>query len=230
MSDVYTVKTLSPMRKIIGARMTEAKRTIPHFYLSADLEMDALIEVRHKLQEMDPSTKLSLNDLLIKACAAALMDAPDINIQFENGEIRQYRGADISVVTAIESGLSTPIIRGAQSKTVWEIARELKDLVSKASKNVLRMDQVFGGSFSISNLGMRGIDQFNAVINPPQCAILAVGRSAAQLLPSSSGTPRVAHVLRATLSLDHRALDGVAGAIFLTALRRRVEEPNFMLP
>lgn len=175
MIDAYTVKALSPMRKIIAARMIEAKRTIPHFYLSADLEMDALIEARHKLQQTDPATKLSLNDLLIKACAAALIDAPEVNIQFENGEIHQYHGADISVVTAMEGGLSTPIIRGAQSKSVWEIARELRQLVSRASKNELRMDQVFGGAFSLSNLGMHGVDQFNAVINPPQCAILAVG-------------------------------------------------------
>lgn len=225
MAEAYTVVPLSPLRRAIAHRMSEAKRTIPHFRLVCEIELDALIEWRKGLQAQSPATGLSLNDVFIKACAAALMDVPAVNAQWSEGEIHQYRSADIAVVTAIEGGLSTPIVRSAESKSIWEISREVKELTARAARNALKMSEVFAGSFSISNLGMYGIDQFDAIINPPQCAILAVGRAKRQLVAAESGS-RVATILRATLSVDHRAIDGAVGAQFLEALRGHMEQPH----
>ena len=229
MAEPYTVISLSPLRKVIAARMTEAKRTIPHFRLTAELEVDALLELRKALQASTPDTKLSLNDLLIKACATALMETPAINIQWADGAIHQYHTADISVVIAVEGGLSTPIIRSAESKSIEEISTEVKALTARAAKNALKMDEILGGTFSLSNLGMYGVDQFDAIINPPQCAILAIGCATLRVVVSSERETRIATVLRVTLSADHRAIDGATGAAFLSALRRRVEQPGHLL-
>jgi pyruvate dehydrogenase E2 component (dihydrolipoamide acetyltransferase) len=228
MTDGYTVIPLSPIRKMIAARMTEAKREIPHFRLVADLEVDALIDLRRQLRDEGGSTPPSMNDLLIKACASALMDVPAINIQWVENEVRQYHTADISVAIAVDAGLFMPIVRRAESKTIWDISREVRQLASKAAKKALRMEEIIGGSFSISNLGMYGVDQFDAIINPPQCAILAVGCSKPSVLVSETREPRIATVMRATLSMDHRAIDGKTAAEFLSALRRRVEQPAYL--
>jgi pyruvate dehydrogenase E2 component (dihydrolipoamide acetyltransferase) len=225
MKEDYVVRPLSPMRRIIAARMSEAKRTIPHFRLTADIEVDALLARRRELREARPGTALSLNDLLIKACAQALMEVPEVNVQWVEDELRQFASADISIVTAVEGGLATPIVRKAQAKSVWEISAEAKELAARATRNELRMDEILGGSFSISNLGMYGVDQFDAVINPPQCAILAIGTATARGVASRNLEPCVATVMRVTLSADHRAIDGVAGARFLAALKGRIEAP-----
>jgi pyruvate dehydrogenase E2 component (dihydrolipoamide acetyltransferase) len=225
MSERYSVLPLTPLRKVIAARMTEAKQTIPHFRLVADLEVDALLELRRDLRAAHPERDLSINDLLIKACAMALIDSPALNIQWVEGELRQYRTADISIVTALEGGLSTPILRSAETKSVWEIAREVRELGARAACNALKLDEVFGGTFSISNLGMYGVDQFDAIINPPQCAILAVGRARPRYVPMHGGGARSATQMRVTLSVDHRAVDGVTAAKFLSALRERIEHP-----
>jgi pyruvate dehydrogenase E2 component (dihydrolipoamide acetyltransferase) len=230
MDEAYTIKTLSPLRRVIATRMAEATRTIPHFRLSADIEVDALLSLRAQLKERDADVAPSLNDLLIKGCATALLDSPAVNVQWVEGEIRQYRNADIAVVTAIEGGLSTPIIRRANHKTIWEISREVKALTARAVAGGLRMEEVFGGSFSISNLGMYGVDEFDAIINAPQCAILAVGCIKLRVVVSADHEPRVASVLRVTLSVDHRAIDGATGAEFLAALRRRLEQPSDLIP
>jgi pyruvate dehydrogenase E2 component (dihydrolipoamide acetyltransferase) len=222
----YTATKLSSMRKAIAARMTEAKQTIPHFRLVADIEVDAILDLRKELNARHANARLSLNDMLLKACASALMDVPAVNVQWIEGEIRQFHAADISVVTAVEDGLLTPIIRGAESKTTWQISDEVKELTSRAARKGLRMEEIFGGSFSVSNLGMYGVDEFDAIINPPQCAILAVGQAKPRLLVGENCKPRVAMVLRATLSVDHRVLDGVIGAAFLSALRLRLEQPR----
>lgn len=227
MDEPYTILPLSPVRKVIAARMSEAAR-IPHFRLAVDIEMDALLALRPQLQARERRVRLSLNDLLVKASATALMDAPAVNIQWVEGEIRQYRAADIAVVIAVEGGLSAPIVRSADSKTCWEIARELAELTTRAAGGALKMHEILGGSFSISNLGMFGVDAFDAIINPPQCAILALGRAKARYVVSAEGAPRIATVLRATVSVDHRALDGVAAAAFLTALRHRIEQPEHL--
>lgn len=227
MTAAYSVTPLSPLRKIIAARMVEAKRAIPHFRVGMDVEVDALMQLRRDLRNRGPESEVSLNDLLIKACAAALMAVPEVNIQLVDNEIRQYRTADISVVTALEGGgLSTPIVQSAQSKSVWEIACEVKSLTTRAARNVLRMDEIFGGSFSISNLGRYGVDEFDAIINSPQCAILAIARARPRLVASDDGATRVATVLRATLSVDHRALDGAIAARFLSAFRDQAQQPD----
>jgi pyruvate dehydrogenase E2 component (dihydrolipoamide acetyltransferase) len=228
MAESYIAKPLSPLRKVIAARMADAKRTIPHFRLGADIETDALQAVLRELRARWPGRPLSLNDLLIKACATALQDAPDVNVQWAETQIHQFSSVDISVVTAIAGGLSTPIIRNADGKTVWEIAGEVRAMSERAARNALRMEEVFGGSFSISNLGMYGVDEFDAVINPPQCAILAVARARRRVVVAQNDEMRIATVMRVTLSLDHRAIDGTSGATFLSALRDRVEQPDHL--
>jgi pyruvate dehydrogenase E2 component (dihydrolipoamide acetyltransferase) len=216
------------MRKVIAARMTEANRSIPHFRILAEVEIDALLLVREKLRERKAPEPLSLNDLLIKACATALIENPALNVQWVDNEIREFRAVDLSVVIALEEGLSTPIIRDAQSKSIWDIAREMRDLSARAARNALKMDEIIGGSFSLSNLGMYDVDQFDAIINPPQCAILAVGAAKPRVLVSNEQRIRTATVLRLTLSVDHRAIDGVTAAKFMSALKQRLEMPEIM--
>ena len=230
MAEPFTITALSPLRKVIAARMSEATRTIPHYRVVADIEVDALLKVRQELRnesrEGGAKANLSLNDLLIKACAAALMDTPAVNVQWVDDEIHRYHTADISVVIAVEGGLSTPIIRCADTKSIWEISSEVKELAARAAKNALKVQEIVGGSFSISNLGMYDVDRFDAIINPPQCAILAVGAAKPRVVVSSQGEMRVANVMTATLSCDHRAIDGAMGAAFLTALRQRIGRPG----
>jgi pyruvate dehydrogenase E2 component (dihydrolipoamide acetyltransferase) len=226
MTDEFKAIPLTQMRRIIAARMVEASQTIPDFRLSADIEVDRLLELRQQLLAERPGVKLSLNDLLIKSCAMALMDEPAINIQWADTEIHQFGSADISVVTAVEGGLTTPIIRQANRKSAWEIAEEVRALVERAQARTLKRDEIVGGSFSISNLGMYGVDRFDAIINPPQCAILAVGAANQRPLVTPEGETRIATIMTVTLSCDHRAVDGVTGARFLGALRRRLEDPG----
>jgi pyruvate dehydrogenase E2 component (dihydrolipoamide acetyltransferase) len=230
MSEAYTVVPLTPLRKIIAARMAEATRTIPHYRAGIDIEIDALIKLRSELKAQSPVATLSLNDLLIKACAAALMDTPAVNIQWVDNAIHQYRSADISIVTAIEGGLATPIVRNADTKSVWEISSEVKALNARAACGKLKMGEILGGSFSISNLGMFGVDEFDAIINPPQCAILGVGAARSRIVASEDKEFRSAMVVRVTLSADHRAIDGAVSAGFLSALRKRIEQPEHMRP
>ena len=227
-STPYKVIPLTPLRKIIAARMTEAKQTIPHYRLSADIEMDALFALRKQGNTENPGHKVSINDFIIKATAMVLMECPQINIQFVEGEIHQYSQADISVVIAVEGGLSTPVIRGANTKTVAEIALEVKALAARAQNGTLKMNEIMGGSFSLSNLGMYDVDQFDAIINPPQCAILAVGSASPQPVVKNNQVA-IGSVMRATLSLDHRVIDGAVGAAFLNALRDHLQSPSALL-
>ena len=231
MDDVYTVKTLSPKRKVIAARMTESKQTIPHFRLVSDIQLDALLALRADLRQGGSDLTPSLNDFFIVASAGALIEVPAVNIQWAENTIHEYRTADISVVMAIDGeGLATPIIRRAETKTVFEISSEVKELARRAARNALKMSEVAGGSFSVSNLGMYGVDQFDAIINAPQCAILALGSGRPRVVVSNDRTTGTATVMRATLSVDHRAIDGATAAEFLTAFRRRVEQPEGLLP
>lgn len=224
----FDVVPLSPLRKAIAAQTGEAKRTIPHYRVGMDVRMDRVLALRNQVNQLNrhgPEHRVSINDAIIKACAAALLDRPELNIQLAGDEIHRYRHADISVVVAVPGGLSTPIVRAADTKTIQEISREVRTLTDRASKNQLKRSEVLGGTFSISNLGMYGVDEFDAVINPPQCAILAVG--------AVRQRPMVQHeiivsaaLMRATLSLDHRAIDGAAGAAFLSCLREKLEHPE----
>lgn len=229
MAEAYTAVPLSPLRKAIAARMTEATRTIPHFRVVTEIEIEALLAWRGQINATQPAGNVSINDCLIKACAAALMEHPAVNSQFVSDTIHQYHAADISVVVAVEGGLATPVIRGANRKSVQEIAAEVRALVARAAARQLRMEEITGGSFSISNLGAYGIEQFDAIINPPQCAILAVGRAKRRLVIRDTGESQIATVLRATLSVDHRAIDGAVAAEFLATLRGHLEQPEQML-
>jgi pyruvate dehydrogenase E2 component (dihydrolipoamide acetyltransferase) len=214
------------MRRAIAARMSESKRTIPHFRLVADIQIDELLARRKELLQRRPDRPLSLNDLLIKACAQALTDVPDVNVQWAEKELHRFHSADIAIVTAVKGGLTTPIVRAADSKSVWQIAAEVKELTARAARNELRIGEIFGGSFSISNLGMYAVDQFDAIINPPQCAILAVGQGKPRCVALQDLRVGIATVARMTLSVDHRAIDGVIAAEFLSALRARIETPS----
>jgi pyruvate dehydrogenase E2 component (dihydrolipoamide acetyltransferase) len=214
------------MRRVIAARMREAYSTIPHFRASVDIEVDQLLARRNELREANPSMPLSLNDLLVKASALALMDVPEINVQWSDGELHQFLNADISIVVAVKGGLVTPVVRDANGKSIWEISAEIRDLAARAARNELKMDEITGGSFSLSNLGMHGVDDFDAIINPPQCAILAVGSAKPRCLAGRDGQVRVGTVMRATISADHRAIDGVTAARFVSALRTRIEQPS----
>ena len=228
MTDPYQTIPLTPLRKIIAARMAEAKQTIPHYRVSSDIEMDTLLALRKKHNEKNPDQKVSVNDFIIKACATALMEKPAINIQLIDDEIHQYHQADISVVIAVEGGLSTPVIRNANNKTVAEIAEEVQVLAARAQNGTLKMDEILGGTFSISNLGMYGVDQFDAIINPPQCAILAIGSAKPQPIVKD-GDIAIATVMRVTLSLDHRAIDGATGAQFLDVLKEKLQNPDHLI-
>jgi pyruvate dehydrogenase E2 component (dihydrolipoamide acetyltransferase) len=214
------------MRRAIAARMSGATRTIPHFRLVAEIQIDGLLARRKELLARRPDQPLSLNDLLIKACAQALTDVPDVNVQWAETELHRFHAADIAVVTAVKGGLTTPIVRAADSKSVWQIAAEVKELTARAARNELRMEEIVGGSFSISNLGMYAVDQFDAIINPPQCAILAVGQGRPRCVALGDSRMAVATVTRVTLSVDHRAIDGVVAAQFLSALKARIETPS----
>ncbi|TQC44479.1 diaminohydroxyphosphoribosylaminopyrimidine deaminase [Rhodococcus sp. WS4] len=218
------------MRKAIGQRLQESKRNAPHFRLTADLQIDNLLALRKEINATVPAVKLSVNDFVVKACAAALRKVPDVNVQFDEAtqSVLRYANADVSVAVALPSGLITPIVRGAESKTLAEISGEVHALVTKAKAGKLTPDEFQGGTFTVSNLGMFGVREFDAIINPPQGAILAVG--AGQQRPcvvDGQVVPRT--VLTVTLSCDHRVIDGALGATFLQELRRFVESPALML-
>ena len=226
MGEGYTVRSLSPMRRVIAARMHEAYSTIPHFRASVDMEVDKLLALRNELRAMNPSVSLSLNDLLVKASAQALVDVPEVNVRWSDRELRQFVNADIAIVVAVKGGLVTPVVRDANLKSIREISAQIRDLTARAARNELKMDEITGGSFSISNLGMHGVDHFDAIINPPQCAILAVGSAKPRCLAGPDGQVRVGTVMQATISADHRVIDGITAARFVSALRARIEQPS----
>ena len=227
--DDFELEKLSSMRKIIARRMTESKQQAPHFYLTVDCEIDALLALRKQLNDKaDGAYKLSVNDLVIKAAAVALMKVPDANVGYSEEGLRRYRNADISVAVASEKGLITPIIRNANGKGLEAISKEMRELAQKANDGKLTPEEYQGGSFSISNLGMFGIKQFDAVINMPQGCILAVG-AGEQRPVVKDGALAVATVMSVTVSVDHRAVDGAVGARFLAAFKGLIQDPMTML-
>jgi pyruvate dehydrogenase E2 component (dihydrolipoamide acetyltransferase) len=224
-----TVK-LSNMRKTIARRLTEAKQQIPHIYLTVDVRLDALLKLRSELNAGLESRgiKLSVNDLLIKALAQALVEVPECNVSFAGDQLIKYSRADISVAVAIPGGLITPIITGADTKSVSAIAVEMKELASRAKEGKLSPHEYQGGTASISNMGMFGITQFDAVINPPQGMIMAVGSGDKRPYVINDSL-QIATVMSATGSFDHRAIDGADGAKLMKVFRRLVENPLGML-
>jgi pyruvate dehydrogenase E2 component (dihydrolipoamide acetyltransferase) len=218
------------MRKTIAARLTEAKQTIPHFYLRRSVQLDALLAFRETLNKQleSRSIKLSVNDFIIKAVAVALRQVPNANASFSDDGMLLWENVDISVAVAIPGGLITPIIRDADKKGLVDISNAMKDLATRAKDGKLKPEEFQGGTFSISNLGMFGIKDFAAVINPPQGCILAVG-AGEQRAVVKNGALAVATVMSVTLSVDHRVVDGSVGAEFLAAFKKIVEDPLTML-
>ena len=222
----FAEEKLSGVRKVIARRLTESKQTVPHFYLTIDIRLDPLLELRAQLNKsLEPDgVKLSVNDLLIKALARALIRVPQCNVSYHGDTLRRYSRADISVAVAAPSGLITPVITNADTKGLAAISTEMKALAAKARDGKLMPHEYQGGTASLSNLGMYGIKQFDAVINPPQGMILAVG--AGQQQPYVvNGAIEVATVLHASGSFDHRAIDGADGAQLMEAIKQLVENP-----
>ena len=226
----YQDAPASTMRKVIAQRLQEAKREVPHFYLTVDCAVDALLETRAQLNERSDAYNLSVNDFVIRAAALALRKVPAANASWVDGALRQYQSADISVAVAIEDGLVTPIVRNADGKGLAEISAEVKELAGRARAKPMALapEEYQGGTFSVSNLGMYGIKEFAAIINPPQSMILAVG-TAEQRPVVKDGALAVATMMSCTLSVDHRVVDGALGATFLQAFKGLIEDPLTML-
>jgi pyruvate dehydrogenase E2 component (dihydrolipoamide acetyltransferase) len=227
----FTEIKLDGMRKTIAARLTEAKQTIPHFYLRRDIELDALMAFRGKLnaQLEGRGVKLSVNDFIIKACALALQQVPAANAVWAGDRVLQLKPSDVAVAVAIEGGLFTPVLKDAEMKSLSALSAEMKDLAARAKSKKLAPHEYQGGSFAISNLGMFGIDNFDAVINPPHGAILAVGAGVKKPVVGKDGALAVATVMSVTLSVDHRVIDGALGAQLLQAIKDNLENPLAML-
>ncbi|MBY5932956.1 pyruvate dehydrogenase complex dihydrolipoamide acetyltransferase [Tateyamaria omphalii] len=227
----YEEVKLDGMRKTIAARLTEAKQTVPHFYLRRDIKLDALLEFRGTLngQLADRGIKLSVNDFIIKACALALQQVPDANAVWAGEKVLKLTPSDVAVAVAIEGGLFTPVLQDAHQKSLSALSAEMKDLAGRARDRKLAPHEYQGGSFAISNLGMFGIDNFDAVINPPHGAILAVGAGVKKPVVGKDGSIEAATVMSVTLSVDHRVIDGALGAQLLQAIVENLENPLTML-
>jgi pyruvate dehydrogenase E2 component (dihydrolipoamide acetyltransferase) len=222
---------LDGMRRTIAARLTEAKQTIPHFYLRREVRLDALMAFRENLNKQLEArgVKLSVNDFIIKACAMALQAVPNANAVWAGDRMLRLKPSDVAVAVAVEGGLFTPVLRDADKKSLSALSAEMKDLAGRAKTRKLAPHEYLGGSFAISNLGMMGIENFDAVINPPHGSILAVGAGLKKPVVLADGTIGVATVMSMTLSVDHRVIDGALGAEFLKAVIEALENPMVML-
>ncbi|AOW46088.1 pyruvate dehydrogenase complex dihydrolipoamide acetyltransferase [Acetobacter ascendens] len=217
------------MRKVIARRLSESKATIPHFYVSIDVELDALLALRAQLNAMSPAEgadafKLSVNDMLIKASAVALKQVPEVNASYTEDAMILHEDADISVAVSLDDGLITPIVRQADRKSLKDISQQAKDLIARARAGKLKPEEFQGGTFSISNMGMYGVKDFAAIVNPPQAAILAIAAGKKQAVVKENELA-IATVMTVTLSVDHRVVDGAAAARWLSAFRAAVESP-----
>jgi pyruvate dehydrogenase E2 component (dihydrolipoamide acetyltransferase) len=224
----YTERPLNAMRRVIARRLTESKQTVPHFYLTIDCEIDALLKIRSELNAKSDAYRISVNDFVIRATALALRQVPAANASWSDEAILLWDSVDIAVAVALDDGLITPIVKMADRKGLAAIADETKDLVTRARAGKLKLEEFQGGTFSVSNLGMYGVREFAAVINPPHGGILAVG-AGEQRPVVKNGTLTVATMMSCTLSCDHRVVDGAVGAQFLAAFKKLVEDPLTML-
>ncbi len=232
--DAYEEIPHDSMRKAIARRLTEAAQSIPHFYLTCDCEIDALLQLREDLNsaaplgpEGKPKWKASVNDFVVKSLAMALQSVPEANVSYTSEAMLRHKTSDIGVAVSVPGGLVTPIIRNAEAKTVREISEEIKELSARAKERRLKPVEYEGGASAVSNLGMFGIKNFTAVINPPQSSILAVGEGEKRVVVRN-GAPTVATIMTVTLSCDHRAIDGALGATLLAAFKRFIEHPAAM--
>jgi pyruvate dehydrogenase E2 component (dihydrolipoamide acetyltransferase) len=228
---IYEEVPLDGMRRVIAARLTEAKQTIPHFYLRREVRLDALMAFRETLNKQleGRGVKLSVNDFIIKACAMALQAVPNANAVWAGDRMLRLKPSDVAVAVAVEGGLFTPVLRDADKKSLSTLSAEMKDLAGRAKSKKLAPHEYQGGSFAISNLGMMGIENFDAVINPPHGSILAIGAGIKKPVVMGDGTIGVATVMSMTLSVDHRVIDGALGAEFLKAVIEALENPMVML-
>lgn len=227
----FTEIALDGMRKVIANRLTEAKQTIPHFYLRKSVNLDKLLIVRSEMNSglIDQGIKISVNDFIIKASSLALQDIPQANVIWAQDKILQMKSSDVAVAVSVEGGLYTPVIFDSEKKTLSSLSLEIKDLASRAREKKLLPHEYQGGSFAISNLGMMGVENFDAVINPPHGSILAVGVGMKKPIVKEDGTVSVATMMSLTLSVDHRAIDGALGAEFLAQITNYLENPLTML-
>ena len=218
------ITPMSATRKTVAKRLTEAKSTIPHFYLRSDIRIDALLKSKAEFTAQS-GQKISVNDLLIKAAALALIENPDVNVQLHGDDIHSFAHADIAVAVATQRGLVTPVVRSADLRGLSDISKNVSDMAVRARENKLTHADIAAGTFTLSNLGMFGVDQFDAIINPPQCAILAVGAKRSVWTPEGEGGV-FANFISCSLSCDHRAIDGAIGAAFLQSLKTLIENPQ----
>jgi pyruvate dehydrogenase E2 component (dihydrolipoamide acetyltransferase) len=223
----YTDTPLTGMRKAIARRLTESKTTVPHFYVSADCRVDALLDLRRTINDTTP-TKVSVNDFVLKAVAGALVEVPEANSIWNGDSIRRFTGVDIAVAVAVDGGLLTPVVRGVHALPLTAITAQVADLAGRARAGKIKQQELEGGSFSVSNLGMYGVMGFSAILNPPQSGILAVG-AAVQKPVVVDGELAVGTVMTVTLSADHRVIDGAVAAQWMAAFVRRIENPLTIL-
>lgn len=224
----YRDVPMSEMRRTIARRLVTSIGPVPHFYLTTEVEMDRAADLRQALNEIYPQQKLSLNDVIIKAVAWALMQNPDVNASFHDKVVRYYERADIGVAVATDNGLITPVIRAAESKSISEINVEIRQLAERARARKLTPEEYTGATFSVSNLGMYGIDEFTAVINPPEGAILAIGAMTPKPAVKNNEI-RILQMMRVTMSCDHRVIDGAVGAQFLQSFKKAMENPLYLV-
>ena len=226
-SSTYSTIPHTSMRKAIARRLTESKSTVPHFYLNADCKVDELMNLRKKINESSP-IKISVNDMVVRAVAAAFMDVPEANVVWTPDAMMKYESVDISIAVSTDGGLLTPVLRGVEKRSLSNIAGTILDLAERSRAGKLRQEELEGGSFAITNLGMFGTSSFSAIINPPQSGILAVG-AASQQAVVVDGELTIANIMSVTLSADHRAVDGALAAKWLAAFKTRIENPLTML-
>lgn len=227
-ASTYHDEPITEMRRTIAKRLVTSLGPIPHFFLTTEIEMDRAAEMRSAIKELEPDLKISVNDIIIKVAAAALIQHRQVNASFQEKSVRYYDHADIGVAVAIDDGLITPIVRSADLKSLSEIAAEVRDMAERARHRKLRPEEFMGATFSVSNLGMFGIDEFTAVINPPEGAILAVGAMSPKPVVRN-GEIVVRQMMRVTLSCDHRVIDGATGAKFLQTFKKILENPLFLV-
>ncbi|HVF23396.1 MAG TPA: pyruvate dehydrogenase complex dihydrolipoamide acetyltransferase [Pyrinomonadaceae bacterium] len=227
-ASAYRDEPASQIRQTIAKRLVTSLGPVPHFFLTTDIEMDRAAEMRKGINALDPDLKISINDIIIKVTAAALIQHPEVNASFQDRFVRYYEQADIGVAVAIEDGLITPVVRAANQKSLSQIAVEVRELAERARSKKLKPEEYTGASFSISNLGMFGIDEFTAVINPPEGAILAVGAMTPKPVVRDNEIV-VRQMMRVTMSCDHRVIDGATGAKFLQTFKKILENPLYLV-
>jgi pyruvate dehydrogenase E2 component (dihydrolipoamide acetyltransferase) len=218
----------SKIRRYVASRLQESKQLAPHFYLKGDVQVDRLLALRKEINEGAP-TRVSVNDFFVRAVARALQDVPEMNVTWSDDFVRRYERSDVAVAIASEKGLVTPVVRNADERSLTSISKEIKDFAERASGSGLKQDELVGGSFTVTNLGMFGVDEFSAILNPPQAGILAVGAARKVAVIDDDGEVRAASVVSLTLSVDHRPVDGALAATFFKRLREIIENPTQIL-